>query len=91
MPRRRLEHAEFHGSHSSVKRLCRALERARGVRPEDVAIPGSSKDAVVTPRSVLVCGQWRRCSRTAADAHRSQAGRRPPALARSATRAQGRN
>ena len=37
--RLRLEHAEFTGSHSAVKRLCRALKRAQGVRPQDVAIP----------------------------------------------------
>lgn len=37
--RLRLEHADFTGSHSSVKRLCRALKRAHGVRPQDVAIP----------------------------------------------------
>jgi transposase len=37
--RLRLDHPEFGGSHSAVKRLYRTLERARGVRPEDVAIP----------------------------------------------------
>ena len=37
--RLRLEHADFHASHSSVKRLCRALKRAQGVQPQDVAIP----------------------------------------------------
>ena len=37
--RLRLEHAGFSGSHSAVKRLCRALTRARGVQAEDVAIP----------------------------------------------------
>ena len=37
--RLRLEHPEFGGSHSAVKRLYRALRRARGVQPEDVAIP----------------------------------------------------
>jgi transposase len=36
--RLRLEHAEFSGSLSAVKRLCRAIVRERGVRPEDVAI-----------------------------------------------------
>lgn len=35
----RQEHPEFNGSVSAVKRLCRAIRRARGVRPEDVAIP----------------------------------------------------
>ena len=33
------EHPEFNGSVSAVKRLCRSIRRARGVRPEDVAIP----------------------------------------------------
>jgi transposase len=37
--RLRLEHPGFNGSHSGVKRLFRALKRARGLRPEDVAIP----------------------------------------------------
>jgi hypothetical protein len=37
--RMRLEHPEFGGSHSAVKRFVRALRRQRGVRPEDVAIP----------------------------------------------------
>jgi len=37
--RLRLEHGEFAGSYSAVKRLMRALRRARGVRAEDVAIP----------------------------------------------------
>ncbi|HVV84551.1 MAG TPA: IS21 family transposase [Kofleriaceae bacterium] len=37
--RLRLEHPDFDGSHSAVKRLCRTLKRARGVRPQDVAIP----------------------------------------------------
>ena len=37
--RLRLEDADFDGSHSAVKRLCRALRRARGVQAEDVAIP----------------------------------------------------
>jgi hypothetical protein len=35
----RQEHPEFNGSVSAVKRLCRSIRRARGVRPEDVAIP----------------------------------------------------
>ena len=37
--RLRQEHAEFTGSVSAVKRLCRSIRRARGVRAEDVAIP----------------------------------------------------
>lgn len=37
--RLRLEHPEFAGSYSAVKRLYRALQRARGVQPTDVAIP----------------------------------------------------
>jgi transposase len=37
--RLRLEHPEFAGSHSAVKRLHRALKRAFGVQPQDVAIP----------------------------------------------------
>jgi transposase len=37
--RLRLEHPGFGGSYSSIKRLCRAIEKERGVRPEDVAIP----------------------------------------------------
>jgi transposase len=37
--RLRQEHAEFGASVSAVKRLCRAIQRERGVRPEDVAIP----------------------------------------------------
>jgi transposase len=37
--RLRIEHPGFPGSYASVKRLCRALEKTRGVRPEDVAIP----------------------------------------------------
>jgi transposase len=45
--RLRLEHPDFGGSHSAVKRLCRALERARGVRPEDVAIPVETKPGEV--------------------------------------------
>lgn len=37
--RLRLEHPEFTGSHSAIKRLCRTLKTAGGVRAEDVAIP----------------------------------------------------
>lgn len=37
--RLRQEHAEFAGSLSAVKRLCRAVLREQGVRAEDVAIP----------------------------------------------------
>lgn len=37
--RLRLEHTEFAGTHSSIKRLCRAIQRTRGVQPQDVAIP----------------------------------------------------
>jgi transposase len=37
--RLRLEHPDFAGSHSAVKRLYRALRRERGVAAEDVAIP----------------------------------------------------
>lgn len=37
--RLRLEHADFAGSHSAVKRLFRALKRAQGVQARDVAIP----------------------------------------------------
>jgi transposase len=37
--RLRLDYPEFAGSHSAVKRLHRALQRARGVQPQDVAIP----------------------------------------------------
>jgi len=37
--RLRLEHPDFPGSLSAVKRLCVRLGRERGVRPEDVAIP----------------------------------------------------
>jgi transposase len=34
-----LERDDFRGTYWAVKRLCRRLGRARGVRPEDVAIP----------------------------------------------------
>lgn len=37
--RLRLEHPEFDGSHSAVKRLYRGLARAKGVQAKDVAIP----------------------------------------------------
>lgn len=37
--RLRLEHAPFGGTYSSLKRFCRALRRAQGVRAVDVAIP----------------------------------------------------
>src|SRR5262245_30808815 len=37
--RLRLEHVDFPGSLSAVKRVCLRLQRARGVQPEDVAIP----------------------------------------------------
>ena len=37
--RLRLDHLEFAGSHSAVKRMCRAIQRSRGVQPQDVAIP----------------------------------------------------
>lgn len=37
--RLRLEHKEFDGSHSAVKRLYRGLNRAKGVQAKDVAIP----------------------------------------------------
>ncbi len=35
----RLEHSDFEGSLSSVKRRCAALRRARGVLPKDVTMP----------------------------------------------------
>ena len=37
--RLRLEHPGFEGSYAAIKRLCRAMTRARGVQAEDVAIP----------------------------------------------------
>ena len=37
--RLRLEHPDFTGSLSAVKRLCLRLQRARGIQPDDVAIP----------------------------------------------------
>jgi transposase len=37
--RLRLEHPEFTGSLSAVKRLCLRVQRARGIQPADVAIP----------------------------------------------------
>jgi transposase len=37
--RLRQEHGAFAGSLSAVKRMCRAVVRERGVRPEDIAIP----------------------------------------------------
>ncbi len=37
--RLRLEHIEFLGSYAQVKRLWRAIKRARGVQAEDVTIP----------------------------------------------------
>jgi transposase len=45
--RLRLEHAPFPGTYSSVKRLCRTLCKARGVRPQDVAIPVETAPAEV--------------------------------------------
>jgi transposase len=41
--RLRLEHPGFPGSYASLKRLCRAMERARGVRETDVAVPVESE------------------------------------------------
>jgi transposase len=35
----RLEYSDFSGSLSAVKRRCAALQRAKGVRPEDVTMP----------------------------------------------------
>lgn len=35
----RLTHAEFTGTYSAVKRMVKAIRRARGVQPGDVAIP----------------------------------------------------
>ncbi len=37
--RLRLEHPDFPGSLSAVKRLCARLSRERGIRPDEVAIP----------------------------------------------------
>ena len=37
--RLRLQDPGFGGSHSAIKRLCRTVARARGVRAQDVAIP----------------------------------------------------
>jgi transposase len=37
--RLRLEHADFPGSLSAVKRLCARLSRERGISPDEVAIP----------------------------------------------------
>jgi transposase len=37
--RLRLEYPAFAGSYSAVKRFARALRRARGIRPQEVAIP----------------------------------------------------
>lgn len=41
--RLRLEHADFPGSLSAVKRLCTRLTRERGVSPDEVAIPVTSE------------------------------------------------
>lgn len=45
--RLRLEHAPFAGSYASVKRLVRSLRRARGVKPEEVAIPVETRPGEV--------------------------------------------
>jgi transposase len=37
--RLRLQHPDFPGSLSAVKRLCARLSRERGIAPEEVAIP----------------------------------------------------
>lgn len=41
--RLRLEGEDFPGSYAQVKRLCGAIKRSRGARPEDVAIPVETK------------------------------------------------
>jgi len=43
----RLEHSDFDGSLSSVKRRCAALRRARGVSPDDVTMPVETDPADV--------------------------------------------
>src|SRR5688572_33300573 len=45
--RLRLEHPDFPGSLSAVKRLCARLTRERGVAPEDVAIPVETEPGAV--------------------------------------------
>lgn len=45
--RLRLEHDEFPGSLSAVKRLCLRIDRARGVRAEDVALRVETKPGEV--------------------------------------------
>ena len=45
--RLRLEHPGFGGSYAAIKRLCRAIAKARGVRAEDVAIPVETAPAEI--------------------------------------------
>ena len=45
--RLRLEHPDFPGSLSAVKRLCVRLSRERGVQPEDIAIPVETEPGAV--------------------------------------------
>ncbi len=53
----RQEHAEFNGSVSAVKRLCRSIRRARGVRPEDVAIPLETEPGLAAPQPAQHVGR----------------------------------
>jgi transposase len=45
--RLRQEESEFSGSYWAVKRLCKRLKRARGVQPEDIAIPVETRPGEV--------------------------------------------
>lgn len=53
----RIEDPSFRGSYWAVKRLCRRLERAQGVRPEDVAIPVTTKPGEVAQVDFGYVGQ----------------------------------
>lgn len=53
----RVEDATFTGSYAAVKRLCRRLERARGVRAGDVAIPVTTKPGEVAQVDFGYVGQ----------------------------------
>lgn len=55
--RLRLEHPDFPGSLSAVKRLCARIRRARGIRPDEVAIPVETEPGLVAQVDFAYAGK----------------------------------
>jgi transposase len=55
--RLRLEHPDFPGSLSAVKRLCARIRRARGISPDEVAIPVETEPGLIAQVDFAYAGK----------------------------------